>query len=47
MFEAIMAFLPFFLPSNFFIQSNQIMKMLDDAEQNNMSDIACLGPTRT
>jgi len=39
-------FLPPFFPSHF-IQSDQIMKMLDDAEQNNISDIACLGPTRT
>ena len=39
-------FLPFFCPSHL-IQSHQIMKMLDCAEQNNISDIACLGPTRT
>ena len=31
-------FLPFFPPSHF-IQSHQIMKMLDDADQNNISDI--------
>ena len=31
-------FLPFFCPSHL-IQSHQIMKMLDDADQNNISDI--------